>query len=141
MKPSGSECADAGRHRGVGPGPAAAGADAFRASWQRETVPWPLGSRGASARLALRVTDVRLEVYGLDATGGPWADVVWAIGDIDPGADVVRVRCLADAVSLPDRCRLVESCQAGSRASLRCPAQIDPSELSVVAAVATQARA
>jgi len=76
--------------------------DAFRASWQRETDPVASRIEGRVHNDSpFRVTDVRLEVYGLDADRrAVGRTFVWAIGDIDPGGETSFVfDALPDAVS------------------------------------------
>src|SRR5262249_12319798 len=60
----------------------------FHVTWQSErdgTVP---GVEGQIVNgLPVRVTDVRVRIEGIDGNGRPvGARVVWALGDIDPGA-------------------------------------------------------
>jgi hypothetical protein len=68
-------------------------ADAFRVSWQQETDPV---SRRIEGRVhndsRFRVTDVRLQVEGLDAGRRPVGRTyAWALGDIAPGEDTCFV--------------------------------------------------
>jgi hypothetical protein len=60
--------------------------DAFRVSWQQETDPVAGRIEGRVHNDSLfRVTDVRLEVQGLDDAGRiAGRAFVWAIGDIEP---------------------------------------------------------
>ena len=63
--------------------------DAFRVSWQPETDPvtrWIEGRVHNDSQF--RVTDVRLQVDGLDAGSRPVGRTfAWALGDIAPGED------------------------------------------------------
>src|SRR5438445_12240886 len=97
-------CADAGRHRGVGPGPAPA---AFRVSWQRETDPVARRIEGRVHNDSpFRVTDLRLEVQDLDADR-PLVGRTFTrtIGDIVPGGQTsVVFQAMPEAVS--DRLRV-----------------------------------
>ena len=63
--------------------------DAFRVSWDRETDPVDRRIEGRVHNDSpFRVTDVRLEVQGLDAGGRPVGRTfAWALGDIAPGGD------------------------------------------------------
>ena len=63
--------------------------DAFRVSWERETDPVDRRIEGRVHNDSpFRVTDVRLEVQGLDAGSRAvgWT-FAWALGDIAPGGD------------------------------------------------------
>src|SRR6267142_3103513 len=63
--------------------------DAFRVSWDRETDPVDRRIEGRVHNDSpFRVTDVRLDVQGLDAGGRPVGRTfAWALGDIAPGGD------------------------------------------------------
>ena len=63
--------------------------DGFRVSWQREKDPVAARILGRVQNLSLfRLTDVRLDVQGLDADRRPVGRMfVWAIGDLMPGGE------------------------------------------------------
>jgi hypothetical protein len=63
--------------------------DSFRVSWEPETDPVSPRIEGRVHNDSLfRVTDVRLQVDGLDADGEPVGRTfAWALGDIGPGGD------------------------------------------------------
>jgi hypothetical protein len=63
--------------------------DAFRVSWQRETDPVAQRIEGRVHNDSqFRVTDVRLQVEGLDGGSRPVGRTfAWALGDIAPGQD------------------------------------------------------
>jgi hypothetical protein len=68
--------------------------DAFRVSWQQETDPVSPRIEGRVHNDSpFRVTDVRLQVEGLDAGSRPVGRTfAWALGDIAPGEDTSFVR-------------------------------------------------
>jgi hypothetical protein len=63
--------------------------DSFRVSWERETNPVARRIEGrVQNNSPFRVTDVRLEVQGLDAGSRPVGRTfAWALGEIAPGGD------------------------------------------------------
>ena len=65
------------------------GNDSFHVSWEPETDPVTSRIEGRVHNDSrFRVTDVRLQVEGLNADGQPVGRAfAWALGDIDPGAE------------------------------------------------------
>ena len=63
--------------------------DAFHVSWEPETGPVASRIEGRVHNASrFRVTDVRLQVEGLNADGQPVGRAfAWALGDIGPGGD------------------------------------------------------
>jgi hypothetical protein len=78
------------------------GPDAFRVSWQQETDPVARRIEGhVHNDSSFRVTDVRLEVRGLDAKSNVVGRTFpWAVGDIEPGGETSFVfDGMPDAIS------------------------------------------
>ena len=76
--------------------------DAFRVTWQRETDPVASRIEGRVHNASpFRVTDVRVEVQGLDADSRlVGRTFTWAIGDIPPGDQTSFVfEAIPDAVN------------------------------------------
>jgi hypothetical protein len=76
--------------------------DAFRVTWQRETDPVASRIEGRVHNASpFRVTDVRVEVQGLDADSRLVGRAfTWAIGDLPPGGQTSFVfEALPDAVN------------------------------------------